>query len=464
MKRALLVFTLVALVATVYAGDPVEVWNKVYDGGHQDMAMAVAVDALGNVYVTGLSTGPVDADYRVIKYDPDGNHIWTRLYDGGRGHDQSWNVAVDALANVYVTGNSHNGDNYDCRTICYDSEGNILWNKVFDGDSTDAGYGVAVGASGNVYVTGSSHNGDNDDFHTICYDSGGNILWNTVFDGDSSDYGAEVAVDASGYVYATGWSNNGTDNDCRTICYDSEGNILWNEVFDGDRNDRGLGLALDASGYVYVTGDSENPRNTDCRTICYDSEGNVLSNWVFDDDSSDAGTDVAVDDYFVYVMCTSNNGTDDDFRTIRYDKVGNIGWNVIFDSDSADIGHGIAVDDSHYVYVTGYSLSNGLWDMRTIKYDQYDYPGIAETPTPSPLALEVVDNLSSTPTLRYAIPAGSTGTLSFYSVDGRVIESFSISSSQSIFAWDARNTPSGVYFARLVAAHQSVTVKTILVR
>jgi len=270
-----------------------------------------------------------------------------------------------------------------------------------------------VDALGNVYVTGYSHNGTDNDFRTIKYDSEGNILWNKVYDSGDSDAARGVAVDALGNVYVTGYSDNGTDYDFRAIKYDSEGNILWNKVYDSGDIDVAYGVAVDALGNVYVTG----------RSI----------------------------------------GTDYDFRTIKYDSEGNILWNKVYDSGDDDDARGVAVDALGNVYVTGYSDNGTDYDFRTIKYEQHT--SVAEQPSVDfPLVLEVVDNLSSTPILHYAIPTGTQASLTFYSVDGRAVETFALNSSQSTFTWNANKVSAGVYFARLVAGNESVTVKAILAR
>jgi hypothetical protein len=66
------------------------------------------LDADGNVYVTGSSFGAGnDADYATIRYDAAGNPVWVMRYDGpAHGLDRATSVAVDADGNVFVTGES----------------------------------------------------------------------------------------------------------------------------------------------------------------------------------------------------------------------------------------------------------------------------------------------------------------------------------------------------------------------
>jgi hypothetical protein len=68
--------------------------------------------------VTGTSSNSVNDDYLTIKYDANGNIVWSKIYDGGKD-DKCIGIAVDPSGNVYVTGQSFIGSNYDCLTIKY---------------------------------------------------------------------------------------------------------------------------------------------------------------------------------------------------------------------------------------------------------------------------------------------------------------------------------------------------------
>jgi len=194
------------------------IWNKVYDGGFGDGSYGIAVDGSGNVYITGYSWNGGNPDSRTIKYDNNGNIIWNKVYDGG-SLDYAKGIAVDGSGNVYVTGYSNILANFDYRTIKYDNNGNKIWNKVYDsGDDGDGAKGIAVDGSGNVYVTGYSYGINYGDYTTIKYNSNGGIIWSKVYNGGNDDTALGVAVDGSGNVYVTGYSY-GINADFRTIKY-----------------------------------------------------------------------------------------------------------------------------------------------------------------------------------------------------------------------------------------------------
>jgi uncharacterized delta-60 repeat protein len=136
----------------------------------------------------------------------------------------------------------------------------------------------------------------------------------------------------------------------------------------------GYDLAIDNSGNVYVTGFSMGI-GYDYATIKYSPDGNQL--WVANyngpwngDDSANA---LAIDNSGnVYVTGYSmGNGLVFDYATIKYSPDGNQLWVARYNGDANynDQATALAVDNSGNVYVTGYSDSNnGTYDYATVKY------------------------------------------------------------------------------------------------
>ncbi|MFH1725517.1 MAG: Ig-like domain-containing protein [Elusimicrobiota bacterium] len=211
-----------------------QLWVARYDGpaGADDYAKGIAVDGSGNVCVTGVSPGNgSNRDYATVKYDAGGNQLWAARYNGpgsipGNSIDEATGIAVDGLGNVYVTGDSYStGANYDYTTLKYDPDGNELWMARYNGpaDFSDYAAAIAVDDSGSVYVTGHSWGGGTaDDCVTVKYDPGGNEAWVARYNGAASgyDWGRAVFVDGPGNVYVTGQSaGTGTQDDYATVKY-----------------------------------------------------------------------------------------------------------------------------------------------------------------------------------------------------------------------------------------------------
>jgi len=339
-------------------------WAKKAGGTDSDYGYGIAVDASGNSYVTGYFKGSATfgsttltnngfANIFIAKLDSSGNWLWAKNA-GYSGCGTSGNgIAVDASGNIYVTGDfsgsatfgsitlTSNGDS-DIFIAKLDSSGNWLWAKNAGGTDYDYGQGIAVDASGNSYVTGYfesttatfgsttlTSSGFSDIF-VAKLDSSGNWLW--IKNAGGTDYyeGCGIAVDTSGNSYVIGWfegsatfgsatlTSNG-DDDIFVTKLDSSGNWLWAKKAGGTDYYEGCGIAVDASGNSYITG--------------------------FFSDSATFGS-----------TTLTSNGYCDIFIA-KLDSSGNWLWAQNAGGTGSDWGHGIAVDAIGNSYVTGYFFS-----------------------------------------------------------------------------------------------------------
>jgi hypothetical protein len=111
--------------ATVkYDSAGVQQWVSRYDSlGAYAYTYAVVVDMFGNVYATGAcnSMRLIGFDYLTIKYNGAGVQQWVKSYDGfNGGPDRAASIALDTIGNVFVTGFSlGNQSSNDIATIKY---------------------------------------------------------------------------------------------------------------------------------------------------------------------------------------------------------------------------------------------------------------------------------------------------------------------------------------------------------
>ncbi len=315
-------------------------WVRWYDGPGDgwDVASGIAVDDFFNVLVTGTSQGnDTKHDCATIKYLPNGDTAWVRRYNGPTSSDDAAGaIAVDASGNVYLTGYSRDSATYyDYCTIKYYPHGDTDWVRRYNGPGNhiDIAEAITLDSSGNVYVTGSSFSREAfRDYATIKYHPGGDTAWVRRYDGPGylSDSAVAVAVDGSGNVYVTG-SSWVTDTDCdyATIKYSPGGDLSWVKRYDGPANgkDKASAMVIDDFGGIYVTGGSYGVGSSvDYATVKYDSSGNKV--WIkrYDgpENTYDWAYDLAVDDSGnVYVTgISSSSGTSYDYATIKYVQTG----------------------------------------------------------------------------------------------------------------------------------------------
>ena len=142
----------------VPSGSVQQAWVVRYDGPQHsaDSANDLAIDASGNVYVTGgssVSGGP--PDYVTIKYNSAGEQQWIADFSGGNNTANFANaIALDGSGNVYVTGIGWGyGNDSDYATVKYNSSGEQQWVARYDGPghNLDTAMAIAVDPSGNVW-------------------------------------------------------------------------------------------------------------------------------------------------------------------------------------------------------------------------------------------------------------------------------------------------------------------------
>ena len=157
-----------------------------------DYANGVATDSSGNVYVTGGTKGGLDGntsagdtDLFVVKYNSSGTKQWTKQL-GSSGRDSANGIAIDSSGNVYVTGVTFGGLDWntsaganDLFLVKYNSNGTKQWTEQLGTASSDAANAVATDSSGNVYVAGATYGGldgnskKNSDLFVVKYNSSG---------------------------------------------------------------------------------------------------------------------------------------------------------------------------------------------------------------------------------------------------------------------------------------------------
>ena len=198
---------------------------------------SLTVDSNGNIYLTGQtqwfeSQEPHLNTYDVVlaKYDPSGNLLWFKTYDNG-GNETGQDVAVDANGDIYLTG-------WDLATpptlflMKADASGNLLWNKPYAAGLGTKGFGLALDNQHQIYVAGSLLGAPyaQSDFLMLKYDSSGNRLWAMTADGGEGERGERLALGSDGALFVTGAGANGTgaltlkyDNDTFSLNYTGQG-------------------------------------------------------------------------------------------------------------------------------------------------------------------------------------------------------------------------------------------------
>jgi uncharacterized delta-60 repeat protein len=279
-------------------GDPA--WVRTWDGDEDDFARDIAVDNSDNIYVVGstVNSGLSDYDAFLFKLNTDGVIQYQMHFGGGSGWEDARAVAVDLAGQAYVVGNTDaiNGT-YDMFIAKFNSIGAFMWLKDWAYTGTEYAANVVVDGTGNVFVVGSADSfgaGDTDAI-LLCFDTNGNPLWERSWAGAGSDYGLDVALDSSGNVYVLGETNSYGTGGCEAVLlkYDSFGTLAWQQTWGTPGNEYPSRIAIDGgTGDIYIAGytDSLVTGIHNAFLVRYNSSGTLVNQmgWVHGSDYTNA--------------------------------------------------------------------------------------------------------------------------------------------------------------------------------
>jgi len=299
--------------------DPVLVYSTYLGGSGFDQGYAIAVDPLGNAYVTGqtaaidfpTTSGAFQTNYGggdafVAKLNPSGSAlVYSTYLNSASGNG----IAVDSGGNAYITGDAGPVSfpttagafqtapvGYDTFVTKLNATGSALvYSARFGGNLDDFGRGIAVDGTGNAYITGwtvcrstictfptvnafqpNFAGGNNDAFVTKIDSTGTSLIYSTYLGGGkiingTEDWGEAIAVDSFGSAYVTGYTYSpdfpvtagafdttraGLDAFVTKFTPDGA-SLVYSTFLGGAGREQGQGIAVDASGNAYVTGITE---------------------------------------------------------------------------------------------------------------------------------------------------------------------------------------------------------------
>ncbi len=380
-------------------------WVRTKNGknGGDDEAISAAVDASGNIFVTGyVDDGNTGDDIYTIKYDANGTDLWDTAYNNTTNaflNDYPVDIKCDPSGNIIIAGYTQQGtwtlNNDDYIVLKYNSSGALLWRTTYDrvGFKDDAS-AMAVDASGNVFVTGRSNNGADDDYVTMKLDGTTGVqLWVPVriySGGYQDDRASAIALDNAGNPVVTGRSHNANgDDDFRTIKYSSAGTLQWSKGWAGSfGNDRATAIAIDqTTNDVYVTGESDGNGSTftdyDIETVKYNSSGGPQwsVNWYGAAMNDDVPAAIVVDPSGNVILCGKTDADPDpthsnqDWITIKYNSAGTKLYDKTVNGsrNNDDGATSLVVDAGGNAIVVGYI--DNLNTRKEASRIQYDVSG-----------------------------------------------------------------------------------------
>lgn len=411
-------------------------WARYYNrnGSGDDEAVSVTVDKKNNVFLTGYSaeTGGTGHDFATLKYDSAGNLIWARHYDGFlNGSDKAAKITLDTNAIVYVIGTADNGGMKDYATIKYDSSGNFRWAKLYNGGSNGNDHATDLSISKSaidIYVTGYSDTTGGYDFVTLKYDSSGQVIWRDKHNGsgNGNDYATQIEVDFNGNIIVAGTTYGGDTNkqEYTTIKYFPAGNRDWTNVLNSSFNDNDSVTAMHINhiNCIYITGASKGNPNRDFYTVLYNTAG-----WT----------------HWENRVLSLLNGDD-----VPY-AIKSMGSDATI-TGSRDLNPSL----DYYTFMYGGIIDN----IGVVSY---------ETPRSFSLHQNYPNPFNPSTKIKFAVQKQSPVRITVYDVMGREVENLlqrDFTPGTYELEWNASKYTSGIYFYRLTAGDFSEIKKMILLK
>lgn len=202
----------------------------------------------------------------VLKFKPNGNLLWSNIFNEFNKYGRFYFVKCDSLNNIYTNGQTDTltfFNNPRIVTVKYNPVGQQQWFKKEDNHTTTMPhvYGdFTADAAGNCYLTGYiEKSGIDDDWLTVKYNNEGVKKWSTAFDGGfkASDKPVGIAVDKKGNTYVTGYVYTaGGYNSIATVAYSKTGSLLGSDIVGAGKKSTSFatGIGIDKNNNVYTGG------------------------------------------------------------------------------------------------------------------------------------------------------------------------------------------------------------------
>ena len=303
---------------TKFSSTGAVIYSTYLGGACDDHAGGIAADAAGNAYITGRHNRCVTPEAWgafVVKLSPTGAQVYHKLL-AASSMDDSWGqaIAVDAQGNAYVTGVTASASNdfpttpgayrriycsdaflagYDGFVTKLSPTGALVYSTYLCGSMNDSPNAIKVDAAGSAYVVGSTESKDfpvlnpiqpqsktsmlyATGFLTKLKPDGSGLVFSTYLGGTWSESINDVALDGAGNVYVTGDTqshdfpvtpgviqpNGGFPICISSVCSDAFATkinasgtaLMYSTYLSGEDEDVGLSIAVDGGGNAYVAG------------------------------------------------------------------------------------------------------------------------------------------------------------------------------------------------------------------
>ncbi len=477
------IYYIIILILPLLTFADTAVFNKTFGGSENDYANSIQETKDGGYIVAGQTDSfgngsSRNPDMWIIKLDKMGNIEWDKTFGKLEKGDGAYSVQQTVDEGYIVAGTTSSyGKGYPSIWIIkLEPNGDSLWTKIYEGAIVSSARSIQQTTDGGYIVVGEGEE------NILKLDSNGNKEWGKHF--GWRFHSVEQTTDG-GYIVAGDSIYKQLEWDriysLSIIKLDANGNKEWSNPLGDDFLGSAHSIQQTADGGYIVAGDSVDFRSEFeyshyLMVMKLDENGNKEWNYFGGEYSSAQSIRQTEDNGYIIAGDTTDNGHYLDFLIIKLDENGNENWIRIYGT-SVGWEYASAVQqtsDSGYV-VAGQtdSYGTGRYDIWILKLDENgNGPGPDGIPDPDnnyfkefSLSQNTPNPFNQSTTIRFHLPKPDFATLTVYDILGREIEmivSGQHPAGEFRVEWTAKDLSSGIYFYRLQAGQFIQTKKLVL--
>ena len=306
-------------------------WVKTLDGGNNDWFYDVKPDAHGGYIAAGYANllGAGKNDFWLIRFDSNWQIIWQKLY-GGAYSERAENIIPSADGGYIVTGyiNTEEIADIEAWIIKLNSAGDIEWQRSIGGTAYDRVNGVIEAKDRSILVSGNTESlgADSMDGWLVKFDRNGNLLWQKTYGGVGDDWLGSAVEITGGYLVVGYTESFGSGSmDGWVLKIDELGIVEWQKTYGGSGSDSLSRIISTENGFI-LSGqtNSANVTNTDGWLINIDNNGAVEWHKTYGWELDETFNHIVAADYGGYLIAG---------ETYSFDQLNGNGWLVKVDNE-----------------------------------------------------------------------------------------------------------------------------------
>ena len=365
----ILLFILVLFPVSVFASS----WAKSYGGPDLEVTSSIQQTSDGGFIVAGhedlygISEGNVAW---MLKLNSTGNVAWNKFYDHALYGAGAYSIQQTLDGGFIVAGYTIVYDPVypytDCLVLKLNANGNITWQKTYDGSLWDEAHSVQQTSDGGFIVAGQTDYNHSRSIWVLRLDANGNDIWQKAWGGDifgGSIYGGAYSIQQTldgGFIVA-GWAID----DIWVLKLNANGNVTWQKTYGGSGTAevaRSIQQTTDGGYIVAGYTDSYGAGRFDMWVLKLNANGNVTWQKTYGGPGTEAAYSIqqTTDSGYIVAGYTDSYGAgSSDMWVLKLNANGNVTWQKTYGGPDTEAAYSIQqTTDSGYI-VAGSTNSYG---------------------------------------------------------------------------------------------------------